>query len=143
MGVLVEETRSDALVIGAGLGGLSCAAYLAVNGVRPLVLEQNQVAGGCSQVFRRTTRAGKWEFDVCRLSPRARAVIVGESGDYACPPSRTAAAFHAGFLDHYLQAGAYYPAGGGQVLAAHLIDVIQAHGGAVHTRTRVDRILVR
>jgi all-trans-retinol 13,14-reductase len=252
----VTDQPWDAIVIGAGLGGLSTAAYLTTNGMRTLVLEQNQVAGGCSQVFR---RRGRWEFDVgvhyvggcdgsgaisrvlrglglagriqwreldpdgyatlifpdltfrvpkgwdnylarlietfpaerrrlricvgllrrmaaeisrgvprhlaaapfrmpatlfgatitlqrlfdlCRLSPRARAVIVGESGDYSCPPSRTAAAFHAGFLNHYLSAGAYYPAGGGQVLAGHLIDVITSHGGAVHTNVRVEKILV-
>ncbi len=248
----------DALVVGAGLGGLTTAAYLTVNGMRTLVLEHNMVAGGCSQVFR---RRGVWEFDVgvhyvgqcepggavttvlhglgldtrvewleldpdgyatltfpdltfrvprgwdnyltrlietfpeqerqlrrcigilrwmardavkgvplgldlmlaplrtpaavvgssitvtqlfdlCRLSPRARAVIIGECGDYACPPSKTSALFHAGFLNHYLEAGGFYPKGGGQVLAAHLIDVIQTHGGAVHTKTDVERILI-
>ena len=51
----------DAIVIGAGLGGLSTAAYLATNGMRTLVLEQYSVVGGCSHVFR---RHGKWEFDV-------------------------------------------------------------------------------
>jgi len=249
----------DAIVIGAGLGGLTCAAYLTTGGLRTLVLEQNQVAGGCSQVFR---RQGKYEFDVgvhyvgdchpggtmstilrglglagriefaeldpdgystlvfpdltfrvpadwnrylarlietfpaeerglrrgigilhriareldrgiptgiggllslplrapatmlfgmlplarlydaCGLSPLARAVISGESGDYACPPSRTPVALHAGFLHHYLKAGAYYPRGGGQVLAAHLVDVIATHGGQVHTNVRVERILI-
>jgi all-trans-retinol 13,14-reductase len=249
----------DAIVIGAGLGGLTCAAYLTTNGLRTLVLEQNQVAGGCSQVFR---RQGKYEFDVgvhyigdchadgamtailrglglagriefaqmdpdgystlvfpdltfrvpagweaylarlietfpaeerglrrcigilhriareldrgiptgirglasfplqapatmlfgmlplaalyqlCGLSRQARAVICGESGDYACPPSRTPVALHAGFLHHYLKAGAYYPRGGGQVIAAHLVDVIQTHGGQVHTNVRVEKILL-
>ena len=52
----------DAIVIGAGLGGLSTAAFLATNGVRTLVLEQNQVVGGCSQVFRRA--GNRYEFDV-------------------------------------------------------------------------------
>ncbi|NUT92866.1 MAG: NAD(P)-binding protein, partial [Saccharothrix sp.] len=51
----------DAVVVGSGLGGLTTAAYLATNGVRPLVLEQGRVAGGCSQVFRRQRR---FEFDV-------------------------------------------------------------------------------
>jgi all-trans-retinol 13,14-reductase len=250
----------DAIVVGAGLGGLTTAAYLTTGGLRTLVLEQNQVAGGCSQVFR---RQGKYEFDVgvhyvgdchpggamsailrglglegridfvemdpdgystlvfpdltfrvpagweaylarlietfpaeerslrrcvgilhriareldsgiptgirgmasfplrapatmlfgmlplaalyqlCGLSPLARAVISGESGDYACPPSRTPVALHAGFLHHYLKAGAYYPRGGGQVIAAHLVDVIATHGGGVHTNVRVEKILLQ
>jgi all-trans-retinol 13,14-reductase len=254
-----RSSNWDALVVGGGLGGLSTAAYLTTNGLRTLVLEQNQVVGGCSQVFR---RQGKYEFDVgvhyiggcqpggrlptilrglgledrieflelnpdgfstlvfpeltfrvprgwdrylarlietfpaqedgirrcigvletiaremdrqsppgvrgllsfpfrapttirwglrplaalyesCGLSAQARAVISAESGDYTCPPSRVPVGLHAGFLNHYLQAGAYYPRGGGQVIAAHLVDVIQTHGGQVRTKARVEKILV-
>lgn len=250
----------DAIVVGAGLGGLSTAAFLATNGRRTLVLEQNQVVGGCSQVFRR--QGNRYEFDVgvhyigdcapggtvdrllrglgledrvtfaeldpdgfstitlptvsfrvprgwqayedrlvetfpdqedglrrcirtlraiaeevraerpaslrqglvrlrslrstvwwglrplarlfdaCGLTPEARAVIAGESGDYGVPPSKAPVALHAGFLDHYLKAGAYYPKGGGQVIAARLTEVIVAHGGAVRTKARVERILL-
>jgi all-trans-retinol 13,14-reductase len=255
-------TDWDAIVIGSGLSGLTCAAYLTATGKRTLVLEQNQVAGGCSQVFRR--KGNRYEFDVgmhyigechpegrmtaalrglgldgridfrqldpdghstlvfpdltfrvpgdwdtylarlveafpgeerglrlcvgilrrigaelratamprrtitgmlrfvraaptvatvgllpltwlfaaCRLNPLARAVIVGESGDYGVPPSRTSIALHGGFLDHYLTGGAWYPRGGGQVVPAHLIDVIQTHGGQVRTKARVTRILI-
>lgn len=249
----------DAVVIGSGLGGLSAAAHLATNGRRVLVCEQYDVAGGCSQVFRRKRR---WQFDVglhyvggvrrgeigsvvrglglegrlpwveldpdgfdtllfprhevrvprswerygerllaafpaeaeplrrcldvlegvarqvrevpmpsskldylrypfragkvvawgmrslddlfdhCGLSAEARAVLVAQSGDYATPPSRTPVALHAGLLDHYLDEGAFYLGGGGQTLAAHLLDVIQSHGGRVRTRARVERIAV-
>ncbi len=55
------SARWDVIVIGSGLGGLSCAAYLATNGKRVLVLEQGDTIGGNSQVFR---RFGKYEFDV-------------------------------------------------------------------------------
>ncbi|WP_206055222.1 NAD(P)/FAD-dependent oxidoreductase [Nocardia sp. CS682] len=51
----------DAIVVGAGIGGMTAAAYLAVAGKRTLVLEAYDVIGGCTHVFR---RAGKWEFDV-------------------------------------------------------------------------------
>ena len=49
---------------------------------------------------------------------------------------------HAGFLHHYLQAGAYYPRGGGQVIGAHLTDVVQSYGGRVRTKARVEQILI-
>ena len=249
----------DAVVVGAGLGGLTTAAYLATNGLRTLVLEQGKVAGGCSQVFR---RRGRYEFDVgvhyvgdcqpggtmwsllrglgleesvefaeldpdgfstlvfpdftfrvprgwdaylarlletfpgeergirrcvgllrrvgaeldgnfpvgarqviafprqaplttaigsvplawlyrsCGLSEPVRAVLSGESGAYAAPPSRVPVSLHAAFLHHYLKAGAFYPRGGGQVLAARLVEVVEAYGGEVRTDTPVQRILV-
>ncbi len=247
----------DAIVIGSGLAGLTTAAYLATNGRKVLVLEQYDVAGGCSQTFRRKKQ---WQFDVglhyiggvrngdiarvlrglglldriefvemdpdgfdtlvfpdftfrvpkgwdnytrrlveafpdeeqglrrctavfenvmselrrvgvpdsrtdfeqymkmapnivewgmrplddlfddCGLSERPRAVLTAQSGDYATPPSRTPVILHAGLVDHYMQEGAWYVRGGGQVLAAHLIDVIQVNGGRVRTHAEVSSI---
>jgi all-trans-retinol 13,14-reductase len=51
----------DAIIIGAGLGGLSCAAGFARQGFRPLVLEQHSIPGGYATTFK---RAGGFEFDV-------------------------------------------------------------------------------
>lgn len=51
----------DAIIIGAGLGGLSCAAGFARQGFRPLVLEQHAVPGGYASTFR---RPGGFVFDV-------------------------------------------------------------------------------
>lgn len=59
---MAQDGSYDAVVVGAGLGGLSTAAFLSTNGRRTLVLEQNQVVGGSSQVFRR--QGNKYEFDV-------------------------------------------------------------------------------
>ncbi len=59
-----EREAWDAIVIGSGLGGLTCAAYLCVSGKRTLVLEQHYVAGGNSQAFRRNVRGRNYEFDV-------------------------------------------------------------------------------
>jgi all-trans-retinol 13,14-reductase len=51
----------DAVVIGAGLGGLSAAAAFARQGYKVLVLEQHSVAGGYASSF---TRPGGFTFDV-------------------------------------------------------------------------------
>jgi len=51
----------DAVIIGSGLGGLSCAAAFARQGFRPLVLEQHHTVGGYATSFR---RPGGFEFDV-------------------------------------------------------------------------------
>ncbi|QIS20417.1 phytoene desaturase family protein [Nocardia terpenica] len=56
-----RATRWDAIVVGAGMGGLATAAYLTAAGQRTLLLERYQVLGGFSHVFR---RQGKWEFDI-------------------------------------------------------------------------------
>lgn len=254
-----SDGRWDAIVVGSGLGGLTTAAYLQTNGLRTLVVEQYDVLGGCSHVFRRKR---KFEFDVglhyigecgpggtfqtvlgglglrdrieflemdrdgfdtlifpglefrvpqgwerylarlvelfpdeqsalercvgvlravsseiseaamptadtfssyaeqaptviewglrslgdlyetCGLGRGARAVIAGQTGDHATPPSRVSVGLHASLLNHFIVDGAYYPKGGGQVLAAHLVDVITSHGGQVRTRARVEQILM-
>lgn len=61
---LGAQTRSDsfdAIIIGSGLGGLSCAAAFARQGFRPIVLEQHNRAGGYATTFR---RQGGFVFDV-------------------------------------------------------------------------------
>ena len=41
-----ESDQFDAVIIGSGLGGLSCAAAFARQGFKPLVLEQHDRPGG-------------------------------------------------------------------------------------------------
>jgi all-trans-retinol 13,14-reductase len=53
MGASSGNSTWDAIVIGSGMGGLSCAAALARNGHRVLVLEQFSAVGGQSGMFRR------------------------------------------------------------------------------------------
>jgi all-trans-retinol 13,14-reductase len=70
-----SETLSnhcDAVVIGSGLGGLSCAAALARQRFRVLVLEQHDQPGGYATSFK---RPGGFEFDVSLHS-----TTVGERG---------------------------------------------------------------
>lgn len=244
----------DAIVVGSGIGGLVCAGYLVASGMRVLVLEQHDVAGGNSHVFRRRRayqfdvgvhylgdcgpggllpsilsglgladrvrfhpmdpdgfdrivlpsvtvdvptgwdryaarlRAAlpadadgitqyidvcsrvaracrgsamaldpgeklpavmlRWSrrtlaqlFDHCHLSARARTVLAAQSGNYGSAPASTLVVAHTMMLDDYLR-GAYYPEGGGQVIAASLVEQLESHGGTLLTRTRVGRILV-
>ena len=51
--------RYDAVVIGAGNGGLTAAATLAKKGVRVLLLERHNIPGGCATSFCR----GRFEFE--------------------------------------------------------------------------------
>ena len=51
----------DAIIIGSGLGGLSCAAAFARQGFKPLVIEQHDKPGGFATAF---TRPGGFRFDV-------------------------------------------------------------------------------
>jgi phytoene dehydrogenase-like protein len=47
----VETERFDAIVVGAGFGGATCAALLAKRGLRVLLLEKNSQAGGKAMVI--------------------------------------------------------------------------------------------
>jgi phytoene dehydrogenase-like protein len=73
--------------------------------------------------------------------PKLRAVMLGQSGDYGLPPSEVSAFLHLGLAGHYFR-GAFYPKGGGQIISDKLADTIEAHGGTVHLRRGVERILV-
>ncbi len=52
-------TRYDAVVIGAGIGGLTCANYLAKAGASILLVERHHVPGGYCSSFKK----GKYYFD--------------------------------------------------------------------------------
>jgi phytoene dehydrogenase-like protein len=75
------------------------------------------------------------------ISRRAAAVLLGEQGDYAVPPSRTPTALAAGLTDHYMR-GAFYPEGGGQAMVARLVEAIRSFGGEVRTRAPVEKVRV-
>ncbi|HEY2512182.1 MAG TPA: NAD(P)/FAD-dependent oxidoreductase [Polyangiaceae bacterium] len=80
--------------------------------------------------------------DGCGIrDPRLRGVILGQSGDYGVPPSEASALLHLGLAGHYFR-GAYYPRGGGQVIADRLAETIEKRGGGVHLRRGIERILV-
>jgi prolycopene isomerase len=54
------KRKYDAIVVGAGLGGLSAATMLARNGLGVLLLERHNVPGGYATTFVR----GRYEFEV-------------------------------------------------------------------------------
>ncbi|MCK4836848.1 MAG: NAD(P)-binding protein, partial [Candidatus Aminicenantes bacterium] len=56
-----DKASFDAVIIGSGLGGLSCAAAFARQGFKPLVLEQHYIPGGYATTFK---RPGGFVFDV-------------------------------------------------------------------------------
>jgi all-trans-retinol 13,14-reductase len=55
------DNSYDAIIIGAGLGGLSCGAAFARQGFKPLVIEQHDKPGGFATAF---SRPGGFLFDV-------------------------------------------------------------------------------
>jgi all-trans-retinol 13,14-reductase len=56
-----DDDRYDAVIIGSGLGGLSCAAAFARQGFKPLVVEMHEKPGGYATTFH---RPGGFVFDV-------------------------------------------------------------------------------
>lgn len=48
-----ETTKYDAVIIGAGLGGLTCGALLAKSGLKTLIIEQHSIPGGYCTSFKR------------------------------------------------------------------------------------------
>ena len=49
----MDLQQYDAVIIGSGLGGLTCGATLAKAGKKVLVLEQHNLIGGCATCFKR------------------------------------------------------------------------------------------
>ena len=60
LGKPLSENEYDAIIIGSGLGGLSCAAAFARQGFKPLLIEQHYKLGGYATTFK---RPGGFEFD--------------------------------------------------------------------------------
>jgi phytoene dehydrogenase-like protein len=80
-------------------------------------------------------------FAHCGLSSRGELLLAAQSPNYGSAPAQVSVRTHAGMLDHYLR-GAYYPEGGGQAITAALVEALEAYGGELRTRARVERIVV-
>jgi all-trans-retinol 13,14-reductase len=97
--------------------------------------------GALSLIAHREHTIGQF-LDTCTQDPKLRAVLLGQSGDYGLPPSEASAMLHLGLAAHYFR-GAYYPKGGGQVIADRLAERLEALGGSVHLRRPVEQILMK
>lgn len=49
----LKNDEYDVIIIGAGIGGLTCGCYLAKAGLKVLIVEQHHKAGGCCTSFKR------------------------------------------------------------------------------------------
>lgn len=56
-----KKTEYDAIIIGAGIGGLVCGCYLAKTGMKVLIVEKNDKPGGYCTSFERKG----YRFDAC------------------------------------------------------------------------------
>lgn len=74
-------------------------------------------------------------------SPRLRALVASQWGDYGLPPSRSPFVVHAGIVSHYLD-GAWFPKGGSSRIARTFEKGIEQAGGAVRVSQEVVEILV-
>ncbi len=59
-----NSEKYDAIVIGAGIGGLTTAALLSKQGLSVLVVEMHYELGGCATVFDRKGKGQGYKFDV-------------------------------------------------------------------------------
>lgn len=75
------------------------------------------------------------------LSTLGRTVLAAQVLNLGVPPGELAVTAYATMLDQFLR-GPRRPVGGGQDFVAGLVEVIEAHGGEVRTRSRVERINV-
>lgn len=56
--------KYDAIIVGAGIGGLTAAALLSQQGLSILLIEMHYELGGCATVFDRKGKGQGYEFDV-------------------------------------------------------------------------------
>ena len=56
------DNNYDAIIIGSGMGSLTCAALLSKEGKKVLVLERHYVAGGFTHVFKR--KGYEWDVGI-------------------------------------------------------------------------------
>jgi all-trans-retinol 13,14-reductase len=70
-----------------------------------------------------------------------RALLASQWADYGLPPAQSPFALHALIVSHYLD-GAWYPAGGGDAIAAAVRPIVESAGGSLVVNAEVTEVLV-
>src|SRR3989304_10187554 len=73
-----HENSYDAIIIGAGIGGLVCGCYLAKAGMKVLIVEQHYQPGGYCTSFKRkgfVFDAAAHSFGSCREGGNMRMIL--------------------------------------------------------------------
>lgn len=73
----------DVIVVGSGMGGLAAASLLAQRGSKVLILEQNDLLGGCTQSYER--RGYRWNVGVHYIGSVGAPTITRRLFDAVCP----------------------------------------------------------
>jgi all-trans-retinol 13,14-reductase len=76
-------------------------------------------------------------------NPKLKAVVSALWGYYGLPPSRLSPYYYALPTIGYLENGGFYPVAKSQKISDSFAAFIEAHGGKVMLRTRVEKILVK
>jgi phytoene dehydrogenase-like protein len=100
-----------------------------------------QIPFRAPQLMWRKNASLKTVLDSCTKNIQLQAVLAAQQGDYGLPPAEASAIFHAGCISHFRK-GAYYPKGGGQAISDKLADAIEAHGGTIHLKRGISKILM-
>src|ERR1041385_6377584 len=71
-GIATKESNYDAVIVGGGHNGLTCAAYLAMAGLKVIVLERRPVVGGAAvtEEFHPGFRNSVAAYTVSLLNPK-------------------------------------------------------------------------
>ncbi|MGD1008718.1 MAG: NAD(P)/FAD-dependent oxidoreductase [Candidatus Aminicenantales bacterium] len=76
-------------------------------------------------------------------NPKLKAIVSALCGYFGLPPSTLSPFYYALPTIGYLENGGFYPVGKSQKISDSFAVFIEAHGGKVMLKTRVDKILVR
>lgn len=110
-------------------------------------LDQGLAASGLGlplripKVARHGLRSVSSVLDGFTRDPLLRAILTIQGGDHGMPTTSAPMALHAAIVSHYF-GGGFYPEGGGRAIPKAFIKALRAHGGEIHVRAPVARILV-
>lgn len=87
------------------------------------------------------SRTTKEVIDEITGHPELAAALAAQWGDHGGRPSKASFAMHALISASYLTSGSWYPVGGSQAIAEHMIPTITKSGGEARAGVRVEGLL--